>query len=274
MANCILIGNSGGGSSDVNIISQAEWDAMSLAEKQASGITIVGEEGGMTGKWYNYTNAGEEIEYLPYSEIANIMTFANKNNFIADSLSWGTGINPVILQDYKTFDENTDSILIDVETSGKCGYVDLGSTNKSTTIYAVMKISSSETSNYARHLSCMATKSSNQGIILYGKDTVKYSSWGSDTNTSVVATDFYAIGISYNGTTAYCNINGNVFTKTPTALGQYLTIGRTSHNGENSGTNEEPSDMYVKFIGIVEGAESEDVIASNVQNLMLKYGIS
>lgn len=274
MANCILIGNSGGGSSDVNIISQAEWDAMTFAEKQAAGMTIVGEDDGTSGKWFNYTNMGEEGVYLPYSEISNIITLANTENFDSTSLLWGLGSNPVTLQDYKTIDENTNSVLINVEATGNCGYVDLETIKRPVTIYAVMKISSAETSTYARHLSCMAVKSSNQGIIIYGKDTVKFSPWGTYQDTGISATDFYVVAFNYNGVNSFCSTNGKTYSCTPASFGRYLTIGRTTPDGGNTGTNEEPSDVYVKFIGVVDGAESSDVIDSNVKNLMSYYGIT
>ena len=262
-----------GGEISTKFIAQSIWDTMSFEEKKAAGLTLVGESTDFYGKWYNYTNVDEYGIYLPNSDLTKIITFANVDNFIKEELSWGAGTHPIVLQDYKQIDKTENAIYIDVSSSGTLGYVDLKQTKRPCTIYAVMKMKSGMTSGYARHLSIMATKASNQGVIIYGNSIVNFSPWGTTQSTGVSATNFYVIAFNYNGSTAHCNINGKTFNNTPTNFGQYLTIGRSTYDGGNSGVNEEAADVYVKFLSIVDEAESEETIAANVTNLANQFEI-
>lgn len=262
-----------GGEISTKFIAQSIWDTMSFEEKKAAGLTLVGESTDFYGKWYNYTNVDEYGIYLPNSDLTKIITFANVDNFIKEELSWGAGTHPIVLQDYKQIDETENAIYIDVSSSGTLGYVDLKQTKRPCTIYAVMKMKSGMTSGYARHLSIIATKASNQGVIIYGNSIVNFSPWGTTQSTGVSATNFYVIAFNYNGSTAHCNINGKTFNNTPTNFGQYLTIGRSTYDGGNSGVNEEAADVYVKFLSIVDEAESEETIAANVTNLANQFEI-
>ena len=271
MGNCIIFGNGGGGGS-VNRVTKEAWSAMTYEEKVNAGLTIVGDETSIYGKWYDYSNTTSEGAYLPNSDLTSIITFANADNFDSSSLFWGTGTNPVTLQDYKTLD--TDSVYFDVYTSGTLGYVDLGSQNRSVTVYAILKVAEEQATTTVRHLSAIVNKTANGGLIVCGNDYVHVTAWTNDSITDIPATEFYVLAMRFDGSSGHFNVNGQTYSRTVSLFSQYLTIGRTTYNGGNSGTYEEPANMYVKFLSVVDGAESDEVVAANVQNLMDIYNIS
>ena len=226
------------------------------------------------GRLFNPEKVYELGAYLPYSEPAHLLTLAHTDNFVADSLSWGQGSLPISLQDYKTIDTETGSVLIDTLTSGACGYVDFRVGNKPVTIYAVMKITSGYSQYYLRHLSLMSAKKTGYGLITYGNsNSLYFGTFDNETAIPVNVTDFYVIGFNFDGSASYANVNGISCTKTISTISQYLTIGKTIYNNDNSFMYEYPSDVYVKFLSIIDTPESEEVIDNNILFLMNKYGI-
>jgi hypothetical protein len=56
-------------------------------------------------------------------------------------------------------------------------------------------------------------------------------------------------------------------------FGRYVTIGRLIPTDSPTSSYEWPSDVYVKFLSIIDTPESEEVIDNNVLFLVSKYGI-
>lgn len=232
------------------------------------------------GRLFNPEKVYELGAYLPYSEPAHLLTLAHTDNFVADSLSWGQGSLPVTLQGYKSLDIVENAVDVDVKTSGgECGYVDLGKVERPCTVYAVVKKKPiSENNN--RLVMAFEKKDRFQGAGVLANNQLIHSLWNSDFNFNPtrLPDSYHAIAFRYDGTNNYYfNASdsktmhaGSVLYK---AFGRYVTIGRVLPTVLPTTFYENPTDVYVKFLSIIDTPESEEIIDNNILFLMSKYGI-
>lgn len=74
MPQAILDLPSGGGS----FITQTEWDALTFAEKQARGLSLIGTEGTVTGQYYDFSNL---VGPWYFTEINNVVALFKGTGF-------------------------------------------------------------------------------------------------------------------------------------------------------------------------------------------------
>ena len=261
--------NKGGDGTGAEIITRATWNAMTTAQKQAKGLvaiqdTTTGFNRGVLVNGADYVPVGI---YLPNSDASTVICEAYLNNFNATASTWGTGTQPAhyMSSALPTIDTTENAVYVPAYLSGVVPYVNLGATDTPFTAYVVMKLSSPST--YSRILSCVSTRSSNGGIMLYGS-TISVSSWGSDTSTGLSSTDYFVGCIRYGATStgfAYDGMDIVSVDKTPSTCGRYVTLARTDI--ETSTSNAEPSDCYVRYFAVVNEAESNVVIEANMSSL-------
>jgi len=267
-----VVAVSGGGGGGVELMLESAWDALTTAQKQAKGLVAIqyhstGFNRGVLVNGVDYIPIGE---YIPYSDRQNVICESRLDNFIQGNTEWGYGTNPINFSDLYPRIDSDGSVLIQTKTLGTLSYVDLGSSGTPFTAYFVAKIKTAN-SNYTRLLSAFNSRSSGQGIMLFGA-TVSVSSWASDTSTGINGNNYFVGVIQF---TSSGNAKGSVInsvsatpsfiTKNPSTAGQYITIGRTDIASYT--TNAEPTDMNVLYLGVVNEAESESVITQNMQNL-------
>lgn len=266
------IGNIPTGQS-IPVLSRAQWNALSTAQKWAYGQLII--QDAVTGfKRGDFVYGADYIPlnlYIPNSDEDKVICEAYFDNFVEGDPTWGNGPNPVsIIGSPVAGDDN--SVVMDAYTSENYGYVDLYTASTPFTAYIVAKKTGG--GNLGRLISSMRARSVGQGILLYG-DTVGVSSWGSDTQTSVDSTNWFAGAIQFSTSGSALGIAGdsnglsNFITKSPTSAGDNVTIGRTDRG--NSPTNAEPSDLRVKYVAVVKEAESQATITANLQNLIAEF---
>lgn len=260
----------------VPILTDSEWKELTTEQKQAYGyVGIVISSGGFTrGKLVyggDYVPLGQ---YLPYSNITDVICEAYGDNYRHGESVWGAGDYPIqfmknLKQSYVPAEE---AVLIPTYTSGTIAYIDLMAMNTPFTAYIVGKIGTNNGGN-SRLLCCLSDRYSDRGIMLEGNDTVRITQWLTPTNTTISAKLYFAAAIQFSnvGSTPALGVvrdksysTGAVW-KSPKSSGRYVTIGRSDIN--DSEVNAEPSDMYVRYMAVVRKAESQDTVLSNLEYL-------
>lgn len=268
IGNPVMLGGSGGGGGDVPLLTRAQWNALSTAQKQAYGLLAIqdansGFDRGVLVYGADYVPIGI---YLPASNPNDIICEAYTDNF-ASAETWGVGAKPIIMQTglNPTKDTAENAIYLAIAANDKYAYVDLGASKATYTAYGVLKLVSP--GSYTRLLSSMAARSSGQGMLLYGS-TINVSSWGSDTSTGVSSSaNYVAIAMQYtsgNGA-GLATSTGAYITKSPANSAQYLTIGRSDLDPATF--NAEPANLYLKYFAVSSVYETESQIRTNLANL-------
>lgn len=270
--------NVSGGGGEVTLLSSGEWNALTTEEKQAYGLVAIQQTntGYGRGELVNGADYSPIGIHLPFSNQSNIICSASGDIYDSTKTSWGYGTNPVTLSAAGSVLNQDGSVAIKTKTNGTLAYVDLGATKTAFTAYIVAKVALSN-GTYTRELSCMASRSSGQGLMLYG-NPILVSSWANESNTQVSSSAYFVGILRYGG--SYTPIGAAIeyieydrqptfITKSPGTVGRYLTIGRTDI--DPSTYNAEPSDMDVLYFGVVSVAESTDVITLNMQYLAREF---
>ena len=265
--NPVMLGGSGGGGGDVPLLTRAEWNALSTAQKQAYGLLAIqdansGFDRGELVYGADYVPIGV---YLPASNPNDIICEAYTDNF-ANAETWGVGAKPIIMQTglNPTKDTAENAIYLAIAANDKYAYVDLGASKTTYTAYGVLKLVSP--GSYTRLLSSMAARNAGQGMLVYGS-TINVSSWGNDTSTGVSSANYVAIAMQYTlGTGAgLATSAGTYITKSPANSSQYLTIGRSDL--DPSTFNAEPANLYLRYFAVSDAYETEQQIRTNLANL-------
>lgn len=254
-----------GGNGDIPLLTEAQWDALTILQKQTYNLVAVQDSNSGYKRGILYNGADAQDTYLPYSNVNNVICEAYVDNFDSSASTWGKGTNAVQFSNgTPTLDTIENAISLPVKTNGILGYVDLGADSTPFTAYAVMK--AVNPTQYSRLISSFKTRDTGNGIMLYG-NIIKVSSWASDTSIDISSSDYFIGVIQFKNSgnalgTAY---GGSVIAKTPAAAGRYITLGRTDINA--STVNAEPCDLLIKYIGIVNEAEPITTINNNINDL-------
>lgn len=266
----------GGGGGDVPMITRAEWNVLTTAQKQAYNYVAIQDisTGFNRGGLYygeDYVPIGE---CLPYSNSAYVICEAFAQEYTDGSLSWGNGRNPVVMSNSSArFDAQEGAVYIKTKTDGTIASVDLEASSTPYTAYMVAK--TVNCSSFNRVLSVFQSHSAGGGVMFFGNPIV-LSSWA-DTPVSTGInpnSGYFVCALMWKS--SYNNggkVNGGTWGTRPDAYisGQYVTIARTDTTNQ---LNQEDTDIYVKYFAVVKEAETTTVIEDNVDYLMARYGIS
>ena len=262
--------SSGGG---IPLLSRSVWDALTTLEKQAYQLVAIqdystGFERGVLVYGADYLPPSE---YIPNSNVTHIICEAYYENFDINSNTWGNGTNPIQLMTGLNPTQNTtdESIVMNVQSNNAVPYVDLGASDTPFTAYVVMKLINP--SAFSRCICTLDSLSAGQGILLYGS-TIAVSSWANDTSTGFASNVFFVGCIQFaSPSNALGKVNtGNIITKPPTHAGRYISIARSNIDIQSAG-NQEPCNCEVKYLGVVNEAESQTIVNQNVQALYTKF---
>lgn len=271
---------------DVEIITRNAWNALTPAQKQAKGLVAIQDSstGYERGEFVNGADYVQKNRYIPNSNEDDVLCEAYVSNFDATATSWGNGDVPIQYMspsNKPTLDATENAVLVAAYSSGAVPYVDLGSAQQSFTAYAVIK-QSAAFSSYPRLLSCVYARTNSGGIVLYNKSNeVMVSKWGDELPTGITANQYFVVAIRNENTGSSTNTTdvylyngdeyGHVVKKTeePSNIGQYFTVARTDI--DSNAQFAEPSDVYVKYLAVVSGAESENTIGLNMQNIYNEF---
>ena len=264
--------NVGGGGSGVELLTRAAWDALTTAQKQAKGLVAIQDSnsGYLRGELVNGADYLPVGIYLPYSDETKIICSAHPGNYDVTANTWGDGTNPINFSAVGSTQNADGSVSIKTKTDGTLAYVDLGINGTPFTVYIVGKVTNAN-GTYTRELGVMASRSSGQGLLLYGT-TINVSSWASDTSTGISALSYFVGVLQFAGSgnaqgcvIASSSATPSFISKQPSTAGRYITIGRTDIDPDTY--NAEPSDMDILFLGVTTDVESQSVITQNMQYL-------
>lgn len=198
------------------------------------------------------------ISDLPYSETANIIAFANIDNFDAQLQTWG-GLS---LDNSGTITQISDYV-----QSNKNFSYQAQSGETSFTIYMTYQ----GTSTGLARLCAIYTSETNPGKPCWFQENGKILVYDNGNVTSGLScTDKHVLALSRNATTNVVKwyIDGALFrassgyTKTPVYA--YINGTGTTYI----------STLNIYSMGVVLGAESDETVIANHQYLMSKYGVS
>ena len=269
----VTVNVSGGGGGDVPLLSKSAWDALTTAQKQAYGLVAVQDalSGFKRGQLLNGADYMAIGQFIPYSSEQSVICEAYYDNYDVNSIYWGYGDSPITFNAAPSKDAINNAIYFPTKTNSVCGFVNLGSGNQPFTAYLVAKLP--EISGYGRIVSAALERRSGRAPMLYGSP-IKVSKWGDATSLDVTCTDWVVMMLQCSGPSnpyygaAYNGMNTiELQTTTPPAgTGQYLTLARTDNNMAVT-SDEEPTDIYVRYLAVVDTAESSEAVIANMQEL-------
>lgn len=266
--NPVMMGGSGGGGSDVPLLTRAEWNALSTAQKQAYGLLAIQDANSGFYRGELVYGADYIPSLLTASEVSSILAEAMCEYYQVGINTWGN----LDLVGSSSMEIEADGS-VHFNGDGMSAYYDLGAANTPVTNYMVFKSLSS--SNISRLISNVyANNTGNSPGFYRNGANIYYTYYSGDTNTGVSAVDgFHCIAVSNAGgrqaSTFYVDAvkKGNL---TPNNVGRYSEFSTTLRMG---------GDMYggnydIKYMAVVSGAESDATVIANMQSIMAHYGIS
>ena len=255
---------SGGGGGNCTINTQAQWDALTFAQKKAQGLTVVRDLAtDAVGKWFDLTNANSE--YLPYS--SNIVCDASIGNFDATSRSWGGFTLSNLLT------ANADGIGVDVNgrnASPDCVYYDLGDSDTDFTAYIVFRYSNA----YGGCAVLGASYQESNGNCAYiiedsMVNIAEVCNGRENIGNPHDANTYIASAIRNNNKTMSFFKNTSKGTdRTAFNVGRNVTIATQYPNLGGYGTN-----ITVAYAGVIAGSETDSVVIDNMKALMTRFEI-
>ena len=259
-------------------ISRDNWNSLTTAEKQAKNeiIIIDSETGFERGQYVNGTDYKPLNYFIPNTPVANIDCMASLDNY-KNGIYWGEGSRPIrCYYGSPSYDVTSNSVVYPTYTSGIIGYIDMENNGSTAfTAYIVGKcvqpdgriLISIDPYYNAGNALFIASVNGKLGIDHWGGGPVT----NIDTNSDFVAAMRYA-GNGNGGSGFFYNPSTNEVDKydvTVGAVGRWLTLGRTSV--EPNAQYPVPTDMHVKFLALVNIAETDSDIEANVANLYNEF---
>ena len=260
-----------GGGGGIPLLTRTEWNALTTEQKRSYDLLAIQDSS--IGFSRGELVCGSEYQqigiYLPYSNEQDIICESYVDNFDNDTPTiWGYGIKPIQMQSglNPSLSSGENAVYLGINATGKFAYVDLGENKAPFTAYIIAKLVNP--GGYTRIISSMASRSSGQGMLLFGS-TINVSSWASDSSTGISSSAaYFAAAFQFNGINNGAGIvgsSGSYITKSPSNSSQYLTIGRTDIDANTQ--NAEPANMYLRYFAVVNEYESENVIRNNLSAL-------
>lgn len=246
------------------LMSRTDWNTLTTAQKQAKGLVAIqdADSGYLRGQLVNGADYHDTL--LMYSTYANILEDDKASGHESGTSTWGG------LTLSGNMDNDADGAII---TDGKIVSFDLSGANTPITIYALMKRhGNTESGNRTMIGVPYAMSGYNLPNIFCNGSTVYTSVYGSDDSISGISStnyalytmaidavskkvDFYVNGVLKRSGVGFSNSGGHiVFGAAETDLTNVISCN-------------------IKYIGIVDGYEHENVIMNNHIVIMNEYGL-
>lgn len=266
--NPVMLGGSGGGGGGIPLLTRAEWDALSTAQKQAYGLLAIQDVNSGFDRGELVYGADYIFTLLTASTVSSILAEAMCEDYEVGIATWGN----LALVGSSSMEIEADGS-VHFNGDGMSAYYDLGAANTPVTNYMVFK--SLDSSAISRLISNVYANISRNSPGLYRNGTnIYYTYYSGDTNTGVSAVDgFHCIAVSNAGAGQASTFYVDAVKKgtlTPNNVGRYSEFSATLQmGGDKYGGNYD-----IKYMAVVSGAESEATVIANMQSIMAHYGIS
>ena len=263
----------GGGGGDLPLYTQAQWDALTYAQKTATPFAAIRTSNSTSdldiGELYQ-TSAILHTDMLPSSDASKILTIAE--GILKSDGSWGNGTQRIRTNGQCSQAED-GSILVDNTNTWQSGVnVAYGSSTGSPfTAYIVAKVSEDtdgilgSNNEHSSNWAGVVLRYEN-GSVTSAKD---YGSSTPITPAITASSGYFVACIRGSGTTESCAAILVGTSDTPTfysytiqKTGKYMGIGCVQDYSGNS--TRYRGKLNVKFFGLVSEAESDAVVTSNM----------
>lgn len=256
----------GGGGGGVPLMTRAEWNALSTAQKQAYGLLAIQDANSGFDRGELVYGADYLKTLLVASAASSILAEAICEYYEVGIETWGnlSLVGTPLIEADGSMHFNGD---------GMSAYYDLGAANTPVTNYMVFKsLSSSDISRLISNVYANTSRNS-PGLYRNGAN-IYYTYYSGDTNTGVSAVDgFHCIAVSNAGggqaSTFYVDAVKKG-TLTPDNVGRYSEFSATLQMGGNK----YGGDYDIKYMAVVSGAEPESTVIANMLSIMAHYGLS
>jgi hypothetical protein len=249
------------------IITRSAWDAMTTAQKQAKGLVAI--QNSVSG--YNrgvLVNGADYVPinaYIPYSAENTVICSAYANNYVSGSLTWGEGEHIIQISNTSTT-VSDNAVYLPSYTSGTHGEVDLPNVF---TLYAVIKGEANH--NNDRLIASGSPNTRNAGFNVQfnnNNGNVSLNNWVTESATNVSALSYFVVSISYSGAQLLMSIYNPVTDEFETLSVEQTDMQNKMYIGQSvPGYYPQQTNVYVKFFGMTDVAETDEVIKANMRSL-------
>lgn len=261
-----IVGKSAGGSGgggDVPLLTRAEWDALTTAQKQAYGFVAIKVANSGFYRGDLVYGADYMSSLLTSSSQSNILAEARCEEYDIQSTNWDrlTLIKP-------TIKSNDRSVILDIDN---CAYYDFGIANVQCTVYAVIKQARTVDYNATAVGLAYSVSSGNCPNFFAPSNTMNlYTSlYGDDVSTGYSLGNYLMLVIRIGENKNVRFFVNNVYTENKTARNSGSIVSFSAAN--NNLVNSIP--VEAKYLAVVYGAETDIIVSANMQNIMAYYKI-
>lgn len=262
IGNALQIMMSGGGATGAEIITRADWDTLTTAEKQAKGLVAIQDASTGFNRGVLVNGADYRDTLLQYSNYTDILTEVKSDTHESGTAVWDN------LTLSGEMDNASDGAVI---TGGKTISYNLSAANTDVTIYALMRRSNlTETGNRTLIGIPYSSSGNNLPNIFTNGAGVYTSVYGSDImHPSLNSTDYtlYSMAVDATNKTVDFFANGALIRSGVSFLnsGGYVVFGAANIELLNA------LSCDIKFIGVVGAYEQATNIIANHNHIMDVY---
>lgn len=260
--NPVMLGGSGGGGGgDVPLLTRAQWNALSTAQKQAYGLLAIQDANSGFNRGELVYGAAYIASLLISSVAADVLTEAFAEYFNSGDNKWG---------DFDIIGSVASKDGDAVRFAGAWARCGLSAVDTPVTVYCVFRQDPVQTGDLAI-IGVPYAESNQQNPAFYSRNgTLMRSTYGAaDTSIGLSASD------NYHVLTLVCD-RGTSYYYVDEVLKGNMTY---SHSGSivglagSVGGARKIQGLYL-YAAVVNGAETGDVVVANQQNIMAHYGLS
>ena len=254
----------GGGSSGAPILTRAQWNALSTAQKQAYGY--VGIEDAVSGFFRGELVYGADYigSLLSSSVAADVLAEAPCENYSSSLPLWGG----LWLSGQSAFAVESDGA-VRMSSAGQYAFYTLNAADTPFTAYMVSKSRSTASGDYRLMMATYANNSGNAPGFFRKNANLWTTAFGQDADSGCSAAVMNVIAMSVSGP------GGAAFF----VNGEKTSVKTLNHSGATIGFGGEPNqfgshdDVDVYYAAVVSGAEADATVIANMQSIMAHYGI-
>ena len=252
----------GGGGSGIPLLTRAEWNALSTAQKQAYGLVAVQDASSGFDQGELYNGASYTPTLLIYSDPNYIITEINENDYTDGKAVWGDW--GIIGPEYVTKDA---SGFVNLPANAQA-YYDLSAQNLDLTVYAVIRpITTTHAVYYFSVPYDLSTGNGAGWISLRGN--MAPTTFNYDTETHVPAGNtWFAVAIRISKKTSVASFFMNAAYVSQLSL---ANVGSQVLLSGGPGNTDRKADIDAYYAAVVSGTESDETILGNLQNIMAHY---